>query len=224
MKTMQNTYDSRIYHPSTMLICGPSGSGKTNFTHKLLEHADVLFRPCKPAFVILIYETWQSSYDDMIEKKMVNLSIKGFNNIEYLKELFEENKDNGGTLLIIDDQMQNIDYNLVNIFTIYSHHLKVTCILLTQSLFLSNKIYRVISLNSHYIVLMKNTRDSSSVSLLAKQTHPFRTRFVTDAYLDATRKPYSYLLMDLRQETSEEIRLRGNIFTDTISVYVQQHI
>ena len=141
--------------------------------------------------------------------------------MDYLKELFEQNKDKGGTMVIIDDQMQNIDYNLVNIFTIYSHHLKVTCLLLTQSLFLSNKIYRVISLNSNYIVLMKNTRDSSSVSILAKQTHPFRTRFVTDAYLDATRIPYSYLLMDLRQETPEEIRLRGNIFSDSISVYMQ---
>ena len=51
-----------------MLICGPSGSGKTNFTLKLLEYADVLFRPCKPPFVILIYESWQSSYDIMLEK------------------------------------------------------------------------------------------------------------------------------------------------------------
>ena len=116
--------------------------------------------------------------------------------------------------------MQKVDYNLVNIFTIYSHHLNVTCLLLTQSLFLSNKIYRVLSLNTHYIVLMKNTRDSSSVSILAKQTHPFRTRFVTDAYLDATKEPFSYLVMDLRQETAEKIRLRSNIFSDLISVYV----
>ena len=123
--------------------------------------------------------------------------------------------------MIVDDQMQKIDYNLVNIFTIYSHHLRVTCLLLTQSLFLSNKIYRIISLNSNYIVLMKNTRDSSSVSILAKQTHPFKTRFVTDSYLDATKKPYTYLLMDLRQETPEIIRLRGDIFSNVISVYVQ---
>ena len=213
--------ESRDFHPSTMLICGPSGSGKTSFTLNLLEWGNMIFNPHKPAFVILIYETWQSCYDVMLEKQLINLSIKGFNNIDYLKELFEQNKDKGGTMVIIDDQMQNIDYNLVNIFTIYSHHLKVTCLLLTQSLFLSNKIYRVISLNSNYIVLMKNTRDSSSVSILAKQTHPFRTRFVTDAYLDATRNPYSYLLMDLRQETPEEIRPRGNIFSDLISVYMQ---
>ena len=214
-------YDSRIFHPSTMLICGPSGSGKTSFTLNLLEFGNIIFKPNKPTFVILIYETWQNCYDIMLRKKLIDLPIKGFNNIDYLKELFEQNKDRGGTLLIIDDQMQNIDYNLVNIFTIYSHHLMVTCLLLTQSLFLSNKIYRIISLNSKYIVLMKNTRDSSSVSILAKQTHPFRTRFVTDAYLDATRNPYSYLLIDLRQETPEEIRLRGNIFSDVISVYMQ---
>ncbi len=61
-------YDSRIFHPSTMLVCGPSGSGKTNFTLRLLEYADVMFRPGRPSFVILIYETWQSSYDVMLEK------------------------------------------------------------------------------------------------------------------------------------------------------------
>ena len=122
---------------------------------------------------------------------------------------------------IVDDQMQKIDHNLVNIFTIYSHHLNVTCLVLTQSLFLSNKIYRIISLNSNYIVLMKNTRDSSSVSILAKQTHPFKTRFITDSYLNATKEAYSYLLMDLRQETTEIIRPRGYILSDVIHIYVQ---
>ena len=196
-------------------------AGKTTFTLNLLKNAESLFKPSRPGFTILIYETWQSCYDIMLEKKLINLSIKGFENIDYLKELFEENKDKGGTLIVVDDQMQKIDYNLVNIFTIYSHHLKVTCLLLTQSLFLSNEIYRIISLNSNYIVLMKNTRDSSSVSILAKQTHPFKTRFVTDAYINATTDPYSYLVMDLRQETPEIIRLRGDIFTDVIPVYVQ---
>ena len=214
-------HDSRIYHPSTMLICGPSGSGKTSFTLNLLENSSIMFRPKQPAFTILIYETWQPSYDIMVEKKLVNMAIKGFSNIDYLKELFEENKERGGTLLIIDDQMQNINSNMVDIFSIYSHHLKVTCLLLIQSLFLSDKVYRIISLNSNYIVLMKNTRDSSSVSILAKQTLPFRTRFVTDSYLDATQSPYSYLLMDLRQETPEKIRLRADIFSDAISVYTQ---
>ena len=65
-------YDSRFFHPSTMLICGPSGSGKTSFTLNLLEWGNMIFNPHKPAFVILIYETWQSCYDVMLEKQLIN--------------------------------------------------------------------------------------------------------------------------------------------------------
>ena len=95
----------------------------------------------------------------MLQNNYVYLAIKGLSDIDYLKEIFEENKSKTGTLLVIDDQMQNIDQNVVSIFTIYSHHYRVSCLLLTQSLFLSNKFYRTVSLNSNYIVLIKNTRD-----------------------------------------------------------------
>ena len=126
--------------------------------------------PC----VKLIYDVWQELYDYFVEKNLVHLTIKGLDDFEYLKEVLIEKKDSGGTLLIIDDQAPRIDQNIVDIFTIYSHHLNITCVLLTQSIFCSKKEYRTVSLNSHYIVLMKNTRDASSVTNLAKQTHPYR--------------------------------------------------
>ena len=66
---------------------------------------------------------------------------------------------------------------------------------------------------------MKNSRDASSITNLAKQTHPYRTRFLTNSYLDATKQPYSYLLIDMVPETPEEIRIRSNIFEDPIKVY-----
>ena len=157
----------------------------------------------------------------MLQHNYIHLAIKGLSDIDYLKEIFEENKWKTGTLLLVtDDQMQYTDQSIVSMFTIYSHHYRVSRLLLTQSLFLSNKFYRTVSLNSNYIVLMKNTRDNSSVTHLAKQTHPFKTRFITDSYLDATKNPYSYLLLDLRQETPEEIWIRGNIFCDPITVYL----
>ena len=212
-------HDARLHHPSTMLICGPSNSGKTTFTKKILKHSNSLFTPYPPKFVVLVYETWQSCYDEMLQNNYIHLAIKGLSDIDYLKEIFEENKSKTSTLLVIDDQMQNIDQNVVSIFTIYSHHYRVSCLLVTQSLFLSNKFYRTVSLNSNYIVLMKNTRDNSSVTHVGKQTHPFKTRFITDSYLDATKNPYTHLLFDLRQETPEEIRIRGNIFCDPITVY-----
>ena len=121
---------------------------------------------------------------------------------------------------MIDDQGSKIDQNIMNFFTIYSHHLSVTCMLLTQTLFDSKREFRTVSLNASYIVIMKNSRDASSITNLAKQTHPYRTRFLTNSYLDATKQAYSYLLIDMVPETPEEIRIRSNIFEDPIKVYM----
>ena len=42
--------------------------------------------------------------------------------------------------------------------------------------------------------------------------YPTDWRFAVDAYKNATQEPYSYLLVDLRPEQNEELRLRANIF------------
>ena len=217
--SLLKTYDARLSHPSTILISGVSRSGKTCFSKKLIENVNKVFKPTPPKYIILIYEEWQNMYDTLVENKHVHLTMKGIEDFDYLKELMIEKKDQGGTLLMIDDQGSKIDQNIMKIFTIYSHHLSVTCMLLTQTLFDSKREFRTVSLNASYIVIMKNSRDASSITNLAKQTHPYRTRFLTNSYLDATKQPYSYLLIDMVPETPEEIRIRSNIFEDPIKVY-----
>jgi len=68
------------------------------------------------------------------------------------------------------------------------------------------------SLNSHYMVLFKNPRDVSQFANFARQMYPITSQFAVEAYRDATQEPYSYLLVDLRPEQDEELRLRTNIF------------
>ena len=218
--SLLKTYDARLSHPSTILISGVSRSGKTCFSKKLIENVNKVFKPTPPKYIILIYEEWQNMYDTLVDNKHVHLTMKGIEDFDYLKELMIEKKDQGGTLLMIDDQGSKIDQNIMKIFTIYSHHLSVTCMLLTQTLFDSKREFRTVSLNASYIVIMKNSRDASSITNLAKQTHPYRTRFLTNSYLDATKQPYSYLLIDMVPETPEEIRIRSNIFEDPIKVYM----
>ena len=216
--SLLKTYDARLSHPSTILISGVSRSGKTCFSKKLIENVNKVFKPTPPKYIILIYEEWQNMYDTLVENKHVHLTMKGIEDFDYLKELMIEKKDQGGTLLMIDDQGSKIDQNIMKIFTIYSHHYSVTCMLLTQTLFDSKREFRTVSLNASYMVIMKNSRDASSITNLAKQTHPYRTRFLTNSYLDATKQPYSYLLIDMVPETPEEIRIRSNIFEDPIKL------
>jgi len=77
------------------------------------------------------------------------------------------------------------------------------------------------SLDAHYMVLFKNPKDVSQFANLAGQMYPKTYQFAVEAYRDATREPYNHLLVELRPEQDEELRLRTNIFPgETYYVYV----
>ena len=70
------------------------------------------------------------------------------------------------------------------------------------------------NLNTHYLVLFKNPRDANQVATLARQMYPGKSKFVLEAFEDATKEPYGYLLIDLKPETDERYRIRTNVFPD----------
>ena len=127
------------------------------------------------------------------------------------------------TLLILDDLMSQVDDRVENIFTKLSHHKSVSVLFLTQNLFFKSKQARTISLNSHYIVIFKNARDAMQISNLARQMYPGNSKYMIEAFKDATNGPYGYLLIDMKPYTEELYRLRTNIFPgETHYVYVRE--
>jgi hypothetical protein len=62
--------------------------------------------------------------------------------------------------------------------------------------------------------MFKNPRDASQVAILARQMYPGKSQFVVEAYEDATKEPYGYLLIDLRPDTDDRYRIRTKIFPD----------
>jgi len=110
---------------------------------------------------------------------------------------------------------------VASLFTKGSHHRNVSVVYLAQNLFPKNKFARTISLNAHYMVLFKNPRYATQFANLARQMYPHKSQFAVEAYKDATREPYSYLLIDLRPEHDDDLRLQTNIFPgETHYVYV----
>lgn len=215
------SYDASLKHPSSIIIAGQSGSGKSYFTRQLLQHKNS-FTPKPPKHVIVIYKEWQPLYREMMEEGLIDEFICGMPSEDKIKKCMNKYKKNG-SIMIFDDLMSDIGKTVENCFTVYSHHLNCTVILLIQSLFLESKSYKTCSLNAHYIILMKNKRDGVSVSFLARQISPYNTRYITEAYLKATKKPYSYLLFDLRQETNDLIRIRSNIFSTPMSIFIEEN-
>ena len=119
-------------------------------------------------------------------------------------------------VFVIDDLMHETNETIAKLFTKGSHHKNISVILLTQNIFHQNKHARSINLNAHYMILFKNVRDASQITNLAKQMYPGNLGYMRDSYMDATSKPFGYLMIDLKPDTPELLRLRTDIFPGQI--------
>ena len=144
-----------------------------------------------PERVTWYYGEWQSAYE--------NLDISNLYLEEGLPTSFDASKRN---VVVLDDLMAE------------------TVIYIVQNLFPKNKESRTISLNSQYKVMFKNPRDVSQMTTLAKQMYPGQVKFVQEAFADATSTPYGYMLVDLKQDTPEDLHLRTSILPDDAVQYV----
>ena len=200
--------DVRWKHPFTCTVAGPTSSGKTQFVFRFIKHTTQMIDP-PPEHIVYCYGEFQPIFTELPQ-------------IEFQEGLPDVNRFDGRHrfLLILDDMMNEADQNVSNLFTKLSHHRNVSVIFITQNLFHRNRFVRTMNLNTHYIVLFKNPRDVGQVMTLARQMYPGKSKFIVEAYRDATKEPYGYLLIDLKPETDENYRIRANIFPDDERQYV----
>src|SRR5258705_6503818 len=190
----------KFEHIFNAMVCGPSQSGKTWFVKRMIGH---IHPP--PERVIYYYSVYQAVYDTFPD------------NVEFIEGLPTTPPDGKKrTLLILDDALSELQDNkfITKLFTKYSHHCDTSIVLISQNLYHKGREMRTINLQAHYIVLFPNRRDQSQVTTLGKQVFPGHSKFFKEVYEDATRDPYSYLMLDLKPNTPEEFRLRANIFSE----------
>ncbi len=207
--------DLRLSCNFTMIVAGPSGSGKSIFVSRLLKSRREIMKNV-PDRIVYCYSVWQQAYTALKDQVPA---------IEFVKDLpGKEVIEEGNLILVVDDLMDSDTAAglMSDIFTKYSHHRNITCIFILQNLFPKFKQARTISLNAHYIVLMKNNRDKAQVRNLASQTFPGNVKYLIDSYEDATGSPYSYLLLDFKPDTPDSVRVRAQIFPgETMCAYLK---
>lgn len=193
-------------------IFGPTKSGKTSFCLKLVKHKDKMFTE-PPVGFLICYSIWQNLYSEMRKFGYVDF-FEGMPSEEILREFA---KDNNHRAVILDDMMQNLAKNPTaeKLFCIYAHHMRLSVIYLGQHFFYSHM--RTLSLQLHYIVLFKLTRDMSQAMCIFKQIAPRRTNLLMAAYEDSVKTPYSYLVIDCCPSSRHPFVWRNGIFPGEVT-------
>lgn len=195
----------KLIHPARMLVTGPSSCGKTVFTCNLLHNLHMFNTKIK-------HVHWYNREINAIPKRETlprNLEIEYFDNLP----VSFENEIGEPLIVIIDDMMDEASGSIAisHLFTKKSHHQSITAIFLTQNCFHKNKYKQDISLNCSYLVLFKTIRGKSQLNTLFQQMYPESWRELQKIYKEITRKPHSYLFIDLTQGTPDLLRFRTDI-------------
>ncbi|GFQ81945.1 uncharacterized protein TNCT_607421 [Trichonephila clavata] len=132
---------SKLKHPSCLLCVGATQSGKTSLIRQMIAQKayDYEFKN-----TIWCYKAFQDWF----------FEEKGISFVQGIPENFENE-----SLVIIDDWMSDLNGKIAELFTVTSHHSRISVILILQNLFPRTKVMRDISLNAQYIILFKNNRD-----------------------------------------------------------------
>ena len=156
-----DSLDFYFKNPTTTQVSGQTGCGKTRIVRKILE--EQLIQPFATR-IILVYNKWQPDYD-LIRERYPGIEFeKGWR-----KEIFESLSAEQRNILVIENHMGSASSSesVADSFTQGSNHKNLTVIYLVQNLYNKNKSQRTISLNSHYSVVFRNSRDASQFRTMA---------------------------------------------------------
>ena len=207
-------------HPFTSIIAGPTSCGKSYFVSKLLQHINVMI-DSNISEIVWCYGESQPMHEKI--RSLCKIPVRFNEGIPDLNDVAPES-DIKPRLIIIDDLMREANGKVVDIFSKGSHHRDLSVIFITQNIFHQSKGSRDMSLNAHYIVMFKNPRDKSQIFHFSRQICPENAKFLQESFADATSKPHSYLLFDMKQNTPDAFRFRTDIFPgEANAVYVPKN-
>ena len=211
-------------HPFTMVVSGSTGSGKTVWVMRLIKHLNALIENSDGrdrAITSLLYcygalnenVMELKSKEELINQKAGDIRIITYSGVPNEELIRKEAGTERKLLVVLDDFMVSAKSSFLDtLFTLGSHNWGVSVILVTQHLF--GKELRIARNNSHYIVLLRNPSGALQIRNIAGQLFPGRLSYFMESYADATKQPFSYLLIDMHPKTEDHMRLKASIYPE----------
>ena len=193
--------DVKIKSPCGVFFAGPSKSGKSTLLQEVVEFSYEIFDP-PPASKTYAY----GQYDERVHEfqRLGATVIAGLPTEEYIDSLEKP------ALIILDDLMNVIKKEYaVKTYTVDVHHKNLIVITTAQNMY--EKSLMVARMNSQYLIIMRSPSAALHIRTLGSQLFPMNLRYFLDAYHQATKKPYDYLVIDSYPTTPDALRLRNRL-------------
>lgn len=193
-------------HPISIVLSGPSNSGKSTICFNLIRYRHAMLKSKRP---LKVYYHLPARHKILAPADILNDPYVSFH-----ENIPDFDAINEPCIVVLDDLAEEINNDVVEAFTRFSHHKEITILLVTHNIFHSkgNNFFRTISLNTGVFFLTKNPRNSQQIGVLASQINPSKRKTIINSYLDAISRPYGYLCIDCTQNCNESFRFRTNIF------------
>jgi len=194
--------------PCAICVNGYSSSGKTVFVQTLLKQRDRMFN-VKISKILYCYGIWNESFGEMESDSDISF-MEGLPNESQVKEL------PAMSIIVFDDLMDQVSNNkyIESLFSRGSHHLNLCLIYISQNLFYQGVAARSITLNQHYIVLMRNSRDVRQIQYLARQIGMGKK--LLEVYEHVMLQPFAHLLVNLSPYSTIDCKLFTDIFNENV--------
>ena len=212
------------------------------------QHKDKLSR------LSLIYDSWHKDYDEIVKSLSPTCIVETHQGLPATNQDLpdaETNSDTSSThplsrigshridnashhLILIDDVVQHQRKNdfISQLFTVHSHHSKVSVILIVQSLFTDSPLMRTLARNSDYLIIMQNVQATATLLSLQKLYFPSARGYLTSAAQLAFQNGYRYqmtfnlhksstcryLIIDMRPLTDAKYRLKSGLLKNEVGV------
>ena len=225
------TVDFSYHHPCTCIVAGPTGCGKSTFVRNLLLHrSDLIDKEFDYIFIFMGTNADENeTLSNLIEEIPNKISIFELKNIyddstkdfennfqrDFDNLVLKEKKGLNGCV-IFDDLMKELTScnMLVNLFTKYSSHAKISTIHITQNPFFQGPgkkqdnatLYR----NTKIFVLFKNPMDSSVLRIIASRLSEGKASLIP--MLTHILDKYRYVVMRGDFNLPPEAKFTADIF------------
>ncbi len=176
-----------------------------------------------PGKIYFLYQQFQKCYVEIQEKLLIQgVKIEFVHASEFSEQDFKtisQENPNMEIMVCVDDSSMATSKSstLAHLFTV-SRHYRISIVLFWHLLFPNTPQSRIIHQNTSYFFLLSSPRMARQIGIFGSQLN--MRKALVDAYEDATKQLYGYILVDLTVNNPKFMQIRGNVFSEPQYVYV----